>query len=645
MTMDERRQHARRSVPTVTLRIGDAETFRRRHLKDLSNGGLFVRTSKTLAIGTLAEFRLEPPNHAPPILINGRVVRVDPPSQDESTAPGGMGVRFEDVPDDVAAQLKELIETYRAPPDASAEGVAPVAGEGEPERILRQRLAEASKQIEDLVEEIERFEGADASNRSVIAKLLEEQKRMADASQGSSQELGQLTTENTDLKTRLNEAKAEAERARKELSEFNADVAVVVSTAKAEASKREREAAQAREQLAASLKERDQLKDAFHETLASARLREASLQNDLKTAKERIVDLERQVQMQGQRTAQSEATEQALAAETARVRELTSELQQERRASEAERERARDLESHLKIANDRLAKARKREQDLRGLLLAAGSQAAGPPVDTEAPESAPAAEAPVSPPEEDDVDLDAGLDAIFVASRESTPARPEAPPSLHPASGVDLSPPVACQGESPSKEQATDPVVPSAALSAHAPGAGDDLPSLPSLPPTESSADFSDPFAGEGTRTGDQPAVGVHFPRDVDEESLGQLTVPALTEGVVPTPPRGVRLPESLPASVEATASLSPSSVDELEAILRSGASVERTAKFHSITSIDSEVAEMSALLERASTLADLEAIAPKKLRNRQVLMRLLYDFYRQGRISFVAGRAQPGDP
>jgi len=76
--------------------------------RDISSGGLFIRTSEPLAVGTEAMFTLAIPRMERPVTLKGRVQRVIP---SDDAAEMGMGIEL--IFDDEAERsaLKRVVDT------------------------------------------------------------------------------------------------------------------------------------------------------------------------------------------------------------------------------------------------------------------------------------------------------------------------------------------------------------------------------------------------------------------------------------------------------------------------------------------------------------------------------------------------------
>lgn len=76
--------------------------------RDISSGGLFIRTSEPLAVGTEAMFTLAIPRMERPVTLKGRVQRVIP-ADDASEMGMGIELMFDD--DAERAALKRVVDT------------------------------------------------------------------------------------------------------------------------------------------------------------------------------------------------------------------------------------------------------------------------------------------------------------------------------------------------------------------------------------------------------------------------------------------------------------------------------------------------------------------------------------------------------
>ena len=84
----ERRAEARRPIE-LKVEYKRLNTFFADYTKNISKGGTFIKTKKTLSIGTRFLFRLTVPGRDAPFELNGDVVHASA-TEDEP----GMGIRF-----------------------------------------------------------------------------------------------------------------------------------------------------------------------------------------------------------------------------------------------------------------------------------------------------------------------------------------------------------------------------------------------------------------------------------------------------------------------------------------------------------------------------------------------------------------------
>ena len=76
--------------------------------RDISSGGLFIRTSEPLAVGTEAMFTLSIPRMERPVTLKGRVQRVIP---SDDAAEMGMGIELLYDDETERSALKRVVDT------------------------------------------------------------------------------------------------------------------------------------------------------------------------------------------------------------------------------------------------------------------------------------------------------------------------------------------------------------------------------------------------------------------------------------------------------------------------------------------------------------------------------------------------------
>jgi Tfp pilus assembly protein PilZ len=86
------------------VRVASIDSFRASYLRDLSQGGLFVRSQKPLPMSTRVMIELHVPNESP-LPLKGEVVRVEA---------NGFGVRFDENSEETTAHLYTLISKHSA---------------------------------------------------------------------------------------------------------------------------------------------------------------------------------------------------------------------------------------------------------------------------------------------------------------------------------------------------------------------------------------------------------------------------------------------------------------------------------------------------------------------------------------------------
>lgn len=228
-SLEEQRKHKRVRAPSVLVRVASLDRFRTHYLRDLSEGGLFIRSERLLPIGSQVEVKLVLPGSEEPLLLPGEVVRHVPAGQGVET---GMGVRFGALPPAVARSLKAFVDAARpvqfpgTPMAKIADDAHEVVGQlsavrGALEARARE-LAEAQARLNTAVErELALSKACDelrASNSSL--------KQMLEASEGDepggdpaevSAELDRSRLEAADLKARLAEVEGHLDAYRSQL--------------------------------------------------------------------------------------------------------------------------------------------------------------------------------------------------------------------------------------------------------------------------------------------------------------------------------------------------------------------------------------------------------------------------------------------
>ena len=199
----ERREFVRQRVSRVEVRVASQEAFRASYLRDLSMGGLFVRSRQPLAKGTAVVVELVVENQ-PPRRLRGEVMRQE--HAPDGTA-RGFGVQFSTVDAETRAALAAIISAHHQPE-------APPAAE---RADLETRLSEARGTIEAYEESmasiresetgaLQRLEASQAEC-SVLMKVSHELQARVQA----------LEVERTELRSRVDSLAARLTRGDAEL--------------------------------------------------------------------------------------------------------------------------------------------------------------------------------------------------------------------------------------------------------------------------------------------------------------------------------------------------------------------------------------------------------------------------------------------
>lgn len=206
--LSERRQHQRHRVFRIEVKVATASAFRASYLRDVSAGGIFVRSHKPLPQGTRVVIELGVAGTLP-LRIPGEVVRLEA---------NGFGVRFDALTDEQQLGLNALVAANTAPPPAP---------EAEDLHSVRLQLAEAHGEIEAYeqslanareheMEAVQRAERAELerelferTTRELTAKLAAveaERSRLTQVLQSTQARLTTLDAEHRGLETERSQA-------------------------------------------------------------------------------------------------------------------------------------------------------------------------------------------------------------------------------------------------------------------------------------------------------------------------------------------------------------------------------------------------------------------------------------------------------
>jgi uncharacterized protein (TIGR02266 family) len=396
----DQRKNPRLTAPKVVVRIPSVDRFRTHYLKDISEGGLFVKAEKVLPVGALLSLELWPPGWDEAVELSAKVIRsTDAKTAALEGAPCGMAVQFVSIPVEVDRQLKSLVEAYHG-----KEAEAPADPVGAQIEAMIQELAAARERLSQLETQLAESRGQAEAFSEQIHKLEREESE----ARASATQLGQ---ERTELERKLKDATARAAAEQTKLKE-QLDVARAASEDFARKLEQERDEARRQREAAAKASAAEQAK--LKEQLDAGRVATEELTRKLEQEK-------------GEGRKQREASAKALAAEQTKAKEQLDAARLAReevsRDVTQQREEARQQRDRADRLTTELTKRETRESELKRLLSRVGSPRAEAPVDTgggddvvvvsdssDSEETAePESPEPDSPePEGDDLDIDFG---------------------------------------------------------------------------------------------------------------------------------------------------------------------------------------------------------------------------------------------
>lgn len=108
---DNRRKGGDRLPAEVKVDYRTVGSFITDYTKNISRGGLFIRTSLPLEVGERIRLRITLPDGDAPFALDG-VVKWVSTIRDREKHPPGMGIEFVDFDEDVKEQLERLVRTF-----------------------------------------------------------------------------------------------------------------------------------------------------------------------------------------------------------------------------------------------------------------------------------------------------------------------------------------------------------------------------------------------------------------------------------------------------------------------------------------------------------------------------------------------------
>jgi DNA repair exonuclease SbcCD ATPase subunit len=216
MTTNQR-QHERVRAPRIQVRVASLDRLRAFYLDDLSQGGIFIRTDKPLAMGAIVDIDLIPPD-MPVVPLRGAVVRtlMDETARAEKRA--GMAIRFEGLSKEAEQALAALIARLRQPAPAPAPPAPVTASAPEnPQRIaaLEMELADLKGKVEAYEQQNRQLQDDEETARHLAEHIAQEKSDLA-------QQFDKLREKSSAEGSRAREESAQAQRHAEEL-ELQAD--------------------------------------------------------------------------------------------------------------------------------------------------------------------------------------------------------------------------------------------------------------------------------------------------------------------------------------------------------------------------------------------------------------------------------------
>ncbi|MHB8874384.1 MAG: PilZ domain-containing protein [Myxococcaceae bacterium] len=670
--MEEPKRQTQRVKPSrVLVRIATAEALRAHYLKDLSEGGLFLRVEKPLPLGSEVLLELIPPGWDSALPLTGTVVRVADDDQARAAGAMGMALKFENLEPEVEQRLAALVAEYAGPSKVPGAGTFTEADRLKTQiqglvfelGAAREAQQSAETSLSDergaLVQAREKAEELAARCEALTAELAVRESQPAAPSPAMAAELEIAQGEILSLRAELEDSQAQVRAVKHDLETIEQDEAN--SRALSESLANEKAAL---EQLHHDETERaaGELSRLQSELSLSAKTQEAA-QAKLKEL-ERALAAEKAARKASDDGAAGEKRARAAAEGRAEAlqKKLTevSSAQADTTAHEAKlRAAAQQLakaEQRLADSNAQLERAKAKERDLRRLLsLVSPKQGADAVVviEEDAEEAPPAAaprpiqlvqplpeqpapeEPPLPEPAAPSGDL---VEQLFGAEPE---AQDGAPPD-DAGAGWDAAP--AAGDPNPLAEGGWDTAIP-----VEGQAAWTDLPAEGSvvfeavpgevaaseLAPSEIDVSVQDQDGDLPEITGETidipeelPAAPAATPMPEDWAFLDLSEVPGVLPQAEPEP-----LPFEAPGDAVPEPRLDAADFDKR---LRGGGRVVRTEKFHLHTSTDQAEVMVNAWLEEGDTLLALVRLAKGRLTADRIA-RVLFGHYGRGLVELSA--------
>jgi uncharacterized protein (TIGR02266 family) len=589
----ERRQYTRVSFPKIQVRVPSSRRYREELLRDISEGGLFVSTTKILTVGSDVEIQLLPPGQGDYIALMGRVLRVE-----DSAEPGrtGMAVGFHELSEPVRDALRQLVDGFSNGEEGEEEG-EPSAAEAMALEALEQQAAalrQREQSLNDAMDENLRLQEQVASLEARLAAAQTNEGPAADSESESPAVLERLRRSNAELETRAQQLTARLQRVEEDLNQRDQDEGVTRRLA-------ERLAKEKKELARSYEKAREEIELRGEQAAEVARLAAelARVRDDAETTaaqlRGQIGDLEEALNRE--REAREEAQSQARQALDLHrhVEERAAGFEEKIARLEAEADAAMKremlLEERATLSESHLDRSRQTERELRNLLAALDRGD-----DEEEEEEDPPPEASGREP--------VAEEAVAVSATETAAE--------------------ACGGTAPETESASEEtpfdrfVEPPQAANEWSPEQAPEL----------------EPVAEPGGVASEEVTLATEAPPLESPEPMNSREIAAAASTPATASEKaeagGVREPE------ERRNFISVSSVAELEEHLRNGAKLETTRRFNRLEPVSRTDILVSDWLKEAYSFAELRRLARGKM-SEEELLQVVYAFYQRSLVRLAS--------
>jgi Tfp pilus assembly protein PilZ len=393
--MEERRQSDRVEAPRVLLRIASLERLRQHYLKDLSEGGAFIRIANPMPVGSALLVDIEWPGVEESLRLAAKVIRVIKPNE---AAPGqavGMGVKFDGADPAMLGRLKKLCEQYQpGSPDADEktrlrgqiQGLIIELGAtrealAKAERQTSEaetRAQNAAREAQDAAARAMSLEGKSDESSAQAAKIAQLEKRVAELSN----ELREKMSAAAELRMELEEAKGKIAAFEDQIQTIEQDEASARTLAERLAAEKMRIERVHREDSARYSAETGGLKSELETARAQMAMTQKSSEEATRRSTEEVEKARSMFQVAlKERLALEEADRKRIEAERDQAKkqadEAVAELEKLRKANfdreEAQAAQSRQIASlgrRLADTERDLERSKKRERDLSRLLAA-----------------------------------------------------------------------------------------------------------------------------------------------------------------------------------------------------------------------------------------------------------------------------------